>query len=162
MYEMKKLVLLSIALFFGFFILFAQQTDEKELILKKVQDKGKQLQLFFQQGEIDSIAQIFSPNCHVIPEYGEIVEGREAVTKFFSIKFKSGLKITDIKMDPVEQRVYNDIVIELGTCTVKYSTKANPAPITGKFNYLLNWKASKKENYRIRAVSWNSIQFPCK
>ncbi len=158
---MKRLFVLSICFFLGSTILFAQSKDEKAIIIKDIQEKDKQLELFFQDGLVDSIVKLFSPNCHYIPEYRKIIEGRDEVAKSFSSEFKTGLKIIDMKLNPIEHKVYGDIVLELGTCNIKYTTKSNPSPESKKFNYLINWKASKKGNYRIRAAMWNSVKTPC-
>jgi hypothetical protein len=157
---MKKISLTVAGLALGIIISFAQQKEEKELIIKSIREKESNLEVFILKGMTDSIAKIFSPNSHYMPEYGEIGEGRDEVLKWLNSVFRKGLTIKEFKMDPIEQRVYDDIILELGTFTVKYASNAGSSVVTRKYNYLINWKASKKKNYRIRAVTWNSIKAP--
>ncbi len=159
---MRKFILFIAGIIIGFATLFAQTKDEKAIIVKTILEKEKQFEVYLLQGLVDSIDNYFSPNCHFIPEYGEIIEGRDAVSELFSSKFKSGLKIIDMKLNPVEHKVYGDIVLEVGTCIVKYISQSGSESMSKKYNYLLNWKASKKDNYRIRAATWNSVKDPCK
>ena len=163
---MKKLLFIGAVFMLFNAILFGQDKDiednkdNKELIIKSIQSKDKQLVTFIEKKLTDSIAKMFSPNSHLMPEYGDIIESRDAISKFFNSLFKSGLKVTSFKLNPIEHRVYSDIVLEIGTVEVKYSTSSNPAEVKEKYNYLINWKASKKDNYRIRVATWNSLK-PC-
>jgi ketosteroid isomerase-like protein len=163
---MKKLLFVWTVFVLFHAILFGQDKDiedskdNKELIIKSIQSKDNHMVTFIEKKLTDSIAKMFSPNSHLIPEYGDIIESRDDISKYFSSLFKSGLKVTSLKFDPIELRVYGDIVLEIGTVDVKYSTSSNPIEVKKKYNYLINWKSSKKGNYRIRVATWNSLK-PC-
>lgn len=154
---MKKTILIAVAFLFSHVILLAQDKPDKELIIKEIQAKDKKLAKFIQQSLGDSIAKLFSPNCHFIPEYGKIFEGREQVLDFFTSQFKSGVKVSDIKMNPLEHRVYDEIILELGTVDIKFTSSSDQKVVKKQYNYLINWKVSKKGKYRIRAATWNSV-----
>ncbi len=157
---MKSIVLISVVFLLSHVMLLAQNKEEKELIIKTIQANDKQIELFIMQNMTDSITKMFSPNCHFMPEYGELVEEKDAVSKYLSASFKSGVKIKYFKFNPIERKVYGDIVLEIGTFDIKYTLPSNPTEVKAKYNYLINWKASKKGKYRIRVATWNSLKKP--
>jgi hypothetical protein len=158
---MKKSGLL-IFLIFGLLAgVFAQTDDEKKLLINKIQINDDKLELFIKKGMTDSIAELFSPNCHFANEFGTILESRESVKNFYVNDKKSGRKYIDYSLDVIEHKVYDEVILEVGTNTVKYSIGADKRLYTTQYNYMLVWKKSKNDDFQIRAAMWNLIKNPC-
>jgi len=141
--------------------LFAQSKEEKELYVKQVQNIDRKMESFIKKGMIDSVAGLFSPNCHMAGEYGTIVEDREKVQEIFNTDKKAGKKYTEYTLNAFEHKVYDDIVLEIGTNTVRYSIGMDKRLYTTEYNYMLVWKRSKEGKYQIRAAMWNLTKNPC-
>jgi len=157
---MKRFVLVSVFFLLGHVMLHAQNKEEKQLIVKEIQSKDKKLESFVLQNLADSIAQLFTPNCHLMPEFGEIIEGRDEVDKYLTSSMKSGVKISSFKLNPLELKVYGDLVLEIGTFEMKYTASSGATESKARYNYQITWKTSKKGNYRIRFATWNSPKAP--
>jgi hypothetical protein len=158
---MKKSILSLFILMVVVQLLSAQNKAEKELIVKQVQENDRKLETFFKKGMTDSIAGLFSSNCHLATEFGAMVESRDKVKDLYLNDKKTGKKFTDYVLDASEHKVYEDVVLEVGTNTVKYSIGADKRLFTTQYNYMLVWKKSKSGNYQIRAAMWNLTKNPC-
>jgi ketosteroid isomerase-like protein len=141
--------------------LMAQNKEEKELILEQVKLKSGKLSEFMKSSLSDSIASIFSPNCHFIPEHDVIYESRDEVLEHFTGQFKEGMKISKYALESTEFKVYDDIVLEIGVNEIHYTMLPEKKLYKAKYNYMFVWKSSKKGNYRIRAAIWNMPVNPC-
>ena len=114
--------------------------------------------MFWEKSMVDSITDLYTSNCYYIPEFGEMLDSREAVNKKLKIDFKSGLKVLQFTQVPSDHKVYDDLVIEVGVRTIKYSAKTGQAPVTEKYNYQIIWKKTSKGEYKIRSEIWNSVR----
>ena len=139
----------------------AQNKQEKEMILSDIQQMDQKLVNFYKNSQADSLASIFSPNCHFAREFSPIIEGRENVRDMYSKDFKGGVKVTSCKFDVQEQKVYDDLVLEIGTNTIEYTKGPNKILFRDSYNYMFIWKKSKSGKYQIRSAFWNSAKNPC-
>jgi hypothetical protein len=158
---MNKAVL-TLMMLLGTIQLVAAQTDEeKALITKQVQLNDRKLETFIEKGMTDSIANQFSPNCHLVTEFGSIMESRDKVKDFYLSEKKAGKKFVEYSLTATEHKVYSEVVLEVGTNTVKYSIGTDKKLYTTQYNYMLVWKQSKSGNFQIRAAMWNLPKNPC-
>jgi ketosteroid isomerase-like protein len=157
-----KSYFLSALLLIGFAIsLSAQNKQEKELIIKQIQDGDRKFESFMKKGMTDSIANMFSSKCKVATEFGAMIEDREAVGSYFINEKKAGRKYSDYSLKSIDQKVYGDVVVEMGTNVIKYSMGADKRLYTSEYNYMLVWKKSKNGPYQIKAAMWNLVKNPC-
>jgi hypothetical protein len=159
--NMKKNYLLAFLLVSFSMGAFAQTKAEKEQIIKVIQGADRKFESFVKKGMTDSIAGLFSPNCTLAGEFGTLIEDREKVAGYYADEKKAGRKYTEFMLKPVDQKIYDDIVLEMGTNTVKYTIGADKRLYTAEYNYLLIWKRSKNGPYQIRAAMWNLSKNPC-
>jgi ketosteroid isomerase-like protein len=159
---MKKNLLVSLLCIFCAVSVFAQNKEEKKLIIETILKNDSRVEEFFKLGKADSIAEIFSPNSHLMAEFEKLIEKRESIEKHYAALFKSGVKYSEFKLEAEEHKVYDDLVLEIGENNVKYTKGSDSKVISGKYNYMLVWKKSKSGRYQIRAAMWNSIEDPCK
>jgi ketosteroid isomerase-like protein len=157
---MKKLLSLLI-ICLAVINMYAQKAEEKEGIIKKIKDQNQKLALFYKNMQADSIAGLFSPNCHIAREFENIAEGRDQVLALYKKDFKSGTKITNSKFEVIEHKVYDDVVMEIGKHTLEYTTGTDKTVRKTQQNYIFLWKESKSGKYQIRAAFWNSAKNPC-
>ncbi len=158
---MKKIIIGLSVLLGSMQLLVAQTSEEKDQIIKQIQEKDRKLETFIKQGKTDSIAALFSPNCHLAGEYGDLIESREKVKEYYSKEKSSGKKISSYSLTAEEHKVYDDVVLEIGTNTVKYTIGADKKLYITEYNYMLVWKQSKNGPYQIRAAMWNLKKNPC-
>lgn len=158
---MNKLVSIILILLGAMQLIDAQTNEEKNLIIKQIQQKDRKLETFITKGMTDSTANMFSPNCHFAPEYAGIIEGRDEVRAFYAREKKGGKKFVGYSLKAIEHKVYDDVVLEVGTNSIKYSVGANPKVYTAQYNYMLVWKQSKSGKFQIRAAIWNQPKNPC-
>lgn len=140
---------------------FAQTKEEKTLIIDTIKQQDQKLATFYKNSQADSIAGLFSPNCHIAREYSEIVEGRENVLALYNKDFKGGKKIVSCKFNVIEHKVYDQLVMEIGTQTLEYTIGPDKRLYRDQYNYMLIWKKSKEGKYQIRSAFWNSMKNPC-
>jgi ketosteroid isomerase-like protein len=140
---------------------FSQTKEEKALIVESIKGLDQKLAMFYKTSQPDSIVNLFSPNCHYAREFNQIVEGRENVLAIYNKDFKSGMKVVSCKFNVIEHKVYDDLVMEIGTQTLEYSIGPDKRLHKDEFNYMLIWKKSKDGKYQIRSAFWNSIKNPC-
>jgi ketosteroid isomerase-like protein len=141
--------------------LSAQNKEERKMIVAAVMENDRKLEEFFKASNADSIAELFSPNCNLIAEYSKQIEKREEVAAFYKQVFKSGISYADFELEAEEHKVYDDLVLEFGVNTIKFSKGGGKTTTTEKLNYMLVWKKSKTGTYQIRAAMWNSVRNPC-
>lgn len=143
-------------------LLYSQNKEEKKLIIETINQQDRKLEIFYKNSQVDSIAGLFSPNCHLARESNEIIEGRENVKALYNKDFKSGIKYVSCKFEAVEHKVYDDLVLEIGTNTIEYARGPNKILYRDLYNYMFIWKKSKAGKYHIRAAFWNYQKNPCK
>jgi hypothetical protein len=158
---MRKSALIVLVFMGAMQFVCAQNKEEKDIIVKQIQKNDRKLETFFEKGMTDSIAGIFSPNCHMASEYGVMLESRDKVKDFYFSEKKAGKKIIDYTLAALEHKIYDDIVLEVGTNTVKYSIGTDKRLYTTEYNYMLVWKRAKDGSYQIRAAMWNLTKNPC-
>lgn len=140
----------------------AQNKEERKIIRDQIEVNHKLLEEYFKKSNADSLAGMFSPNCHFIMEYQEMVESREDVLSYFKEDFGSGKKVSGFTLDSDEIKIYDDIVLEMGLQTIEYTQLPDKKLHISKYNYMFVWKKSKSDRYRLRAAMWNSAKNPCK
>lgn len=141
--------------------LLAQKKEEKKLIKESIETNDKLLEEYFEKEMVDSIAGMFSPNCHFSMEHSEIVESREKVQQYLKNDLKGNKKISKYRLDPGEIKIYDDIVLEIGTNKVEYTILPDKKLIVREYNYMFVWKKSKDNGYHLRAAIWNLPKDPC-
>jgi len=138
-----------------------QEEEKKEqMIIETVSANSKRLETFYKKSMADSVASMFSSNCHMIREYSEIIESRDLVQQEFKKEFKSDKKISGCKFEPFEVKVYKDIVLEIGINTIEFSKPPDKKLYSEKYNYMFVWKESKSGKYQIRSAMWNYLKKP--
>lgn len=158
---LKKIVLTGLIVC-STIVVLAQNKEEKKLIIEQVKIQDQKLSEFMESSLIDSVVSLFSPNCHYAPEFGGIYESREKVNEALKKDFKNGKKIKYYKLEPIEYKVYGDLILEVGVNKIEYGLPTDKALYVEEYNYMFVWKKSKKDNFRIRSAMWNSPTNPCK
>ena len=159
---MYKRVVLAVFVLLVAVTATAQNKEEKKIIRDQIQENHKLLEEYFKNSNADSIAGLFSPNCHFAMEFQEMIESREDVLSHFKNDFKSGTKVSGSNLEPEEIKIYDDIVLEMGIHTLEYTKLPDKKLHISKYNYMFVWKKSKSGRYHIRAAIWNSKKNPCK
>ena len=158
---MNKILLLQFAFILIAVSAAAQNKEEKKLILASIEQQDQKLATFYKKSQADSIAGLFSPNCHLVREFNSIIEGRENVLALYNKDFKAGIKYVSCKFDVVENKVYDDLVLEIGVNTLEYTKGPDKALYRNSYNYMFVWKKSKEGKYQIRSAMWNLLKNPC-
>ena len=140
----------------------AQNKEERKIIRGQIEENHKLLEEYFKTSNADSLAGMFSPNCHMAMEFEKMVESREDVLEYFKDDFSSGKKISGFNLEADEIKIYDDIVLEMGVQTLEYTQLPDKKLNIRKYNYMFIWKRSKSGIYRLRAAMWNSEKNPCK
>lgn len=139
---------------------FAQKKSEKKAILKQLETSHKLMEIYCQEGLADSLVMLFSPNCHLSMENQPLVESREGVGEYFKNDFLEGKKITTFSFTPEETKIYDEVILELGSCQLEYTRPIAKKLYCTSLNYMFVWKKGKDDKYRIRAAMWNSPKVP--
>ena len=158
---MKQIIFLQLVFIFLSVSVYSQNKEEKKLIIETIKVQDEKLTGFIKNLQVDSIVEMFSPNCHLAREFNEIIEGRDNVRALYNKDLKSGMKIVSCKFEVIEHKVYDDLVLEIGTNIIEYSKGPNKILYRDNYNYMFIWKKSKEGKYRIRSAFWNSIKNPC-
>ena len=140
----------------------AQNKEERKIIRDQIDANHKLLEEYFKKSNADSLAGMFSPNCHFAMEFQAMAESREEVLNYFKKDFGSGKKVSGFKIEPDEIKIYDDIVLEMGVQTFEYTQLPDKKLNVSKYNYMFVWKKSKSDRYHLRAAMWNSGKNPCK
>jgi ketosteroid isomerase-like protein len=159
---MNRIFLIFFAFLFGSMGLFAQKKDNKLKLEQLIQDNDKKLALFYKNAKVDSIAEMYTPNCYYIRDFAERINTKEDVKKKLNSDFKAGFKVLDFSAVPDDYKIYGDVVLEVGILTMKFIDPKSKATLTEKYNYTILWKESSDKKYRIRSETWGYIANPCK
>ena len=152
---MKKNILILPLLLVGVISVHAQKKEEKKLIVETIEQNDQKLKIFWERSMVDSLVDLYTSNSYYIPEYGEMLDSKENIEKKLKAEFKGGLKVLQYNMVPTDHKVYDDLVIEVGVRTIKYTTGENKVPVTEKYNYQIIWKKTSGGKYKIRSEMWN-------
>jgi ketosteroid isomerase-like protein len=159
---MKKLILIFIVLLSGIVNLHAQKKEEKVKIEQQIQANDKKLALFYKKAMVDSIAEMYSPNCYFIRDFSGRIDTREEVKKKLNLDFKEGFKVIDFSLVPDDYKIFGDVVLEVGILTMKFIDPKTKATLTENYNITILWKESSDKKFRIRSEMWGRIANPCK
>jgi regulator of RNase E activity RraB len=165
---------LFFVVFYVFFAVNAQDKDnkkdqkkedkkvEKNLIEKQILENDNKLVAFYKQAKVDSLINMYSTNCYYIMEYKVRIDGRDELEKKLTSDFKAGFKILEMALLPDDHKVYGDMVLEVGVLTIKYISPSTKEIFNEKNNYLILWKKSTDNKFRIRSEMRNLIENPHK
>lgn len=100
-------------------------------------------------GDASALAGMYTDEAKLFPPHGQIVDGREAIQRFWKAAMDSGIKNLNLKTAEVES--LGDTVVEAGTATLFGAD--NKVVDNGK--YLVVWKRVGGK-WRLHRDCWNS------
>jgi uncharacterized protein (TIGR02246 family) len=105
----------------------------------------------FNQGDVGSVADLYTITALLLPAGSEPVKGREAIVQYWQNAMEMGVK--EITLDTVEVEQLDLTAIELGT----YTLKAENGNILDQGKYMAVWK-QENHHWKMQKDIWNSNQ----
>ncbi|WP_181304068.1 DUF4440 domain-containing protein [Rufibacter sp. XAAS-G3-1] len=105
----------------------------------------------FNQGDVGSVADLYTKTALLLPAGSEPVKGREAIVQYWQNAMEMGVKA--ITLDTVEVEQLDLTAIELGT----YTLKAENGNTLDFGKYMAVWK-QENHHWKMQKDIWNSNQ----
>ncbi|MBC3540117.1 YybH family protein [Rufibacter sediminis] len=105
----------------------------------------------FNQGDVGSVANLYTKTALLLPAGSETVKGREAIGQYWQNALEMGVKEMDLHTVEVEQ--LDLTAIEMGT----YTLKAENGRSLDQGKYMAVWK-KESDHWKMQKDIWNSNQ----
>ncbi len=102
-----------------------------------------------EKADATAIAALYTANAKLLPPNSDIVEGTDAIRKFWQAVLDRGVR--GAQLDTVELRVCGDTAVELG----RYRMKAASGEMVDQGKYIVLWK-NVNGLWRLDRDMWNS------
>ncbi len=158
---MKRYGILLIASFMVMVTAAAKEKDPNaDAVLDSVRVKGTLMERYLKAANTDSLQMLFSPNCHLLFPYHEIVESREQVKAYFDEQIRKGKAYRSFTLSPAEIKHYDDIILEIGTCQERFTLLPLKRLYIEEYHYNIVWKRSKSGSFNIRSAVFTPVTKP--
>jgi len=145
---MKRLVSLYITL--GILLITTNVVAEDAKVRDAIETAVKNYMTVFNQGDVASVAALYTEDGQVLPPNSDAVKGRPAIQKFWQGVIDDEGDKSSLQLEIIEVESYGDIVYNL----VKYTIQGEEKVIdTGKNVFLWKQEDGKWKLYR---DIWNS------
>jgi ketosteroid isomerase-like protein len=95
-----------------------------------------------------------------MPNYAEMVSGKEAFQKVSSEMRKAGMKVHSLNFATVDLWTCGDLVCEIGTYGISLTVPGVTHPVADNGKYLNIWEHQSDGSLRIKAEIWNTDVSP--
>ena len=109
----------------------------------------------FTRGDGAGVAGVYTTSAQVFPPQGDIVQGREAIARFWQGVIDSGVK--GVSLATLEVEVYGDMAYEVGT----YNLTGDGGKALDAGKYVVVWK-TEDGKWRVHRDIWNTSMPPSK
>jgi uncharacterized protein (TIGR02246 family) len=118
----------------------------------EIEKANQRFEQAFNKGEAASVAQLYTERATVLPPEANMVEGREAIQRFWQGAIDAGLKNLSLKSVRVDE-YGGDAAREIGRFSVDAPrTKGGASQVDGK--YVVVWRKSGGE-WQLDSDIWN-------
>jgi uncharacterized protein (TIGR02246 family) len=137
-------LLLAFVLCIGIGVATAQQKNTRASIEQLTQ----QFVTALKKGDAAAVAALYSADAKVLPPESEIIEGRQAIQKFWQGLIDAG--VTEMTLQTQEVQAHGDTAYEVGKYTL---TLKGEKPDSGKF--VVVWKR-ENGHWKLHRDIWNT------
>ena len=129
----------------------AGAASDKDEALKAVKESNAALAVALAEGDARAIAAMYTEDARLLPPNARVVQGREAVEKFWKETVAAG--VVGIELITVEVDVLGDTLVEQGRSRILGKAKS----IIDEGKYLVVWKRIDGK-WKLHRDIWNSSE----
>ena len=107
-------------------------------------------------GDYNTIANFYADDAVSLPSYEPIWRGKEAILEGNKKDFESGIKYHSFKGTTTDVFGSGDIVYEIGTYQISFTTPKMTSAMTDYGKYLNVWQKQSDGSWKLKADTWNS------
>jgi len=141
------------ALYFGISVtcimLLSSCIQQSADVSKDIEKANKVFIEAFNQSSPDAVTACYTSNAKIFPTNSEIVEGHEAINKFWTVGMKMGIK--KVLLETLSATAYGHIAIEEGL----YTLYADNDHIIDQGKYIVTWR-KEGGKWKIERDIWNT------
>ena len=145
---MKKSVI-QLGFYFITFLLIVSCTPQPKDISNEIKEANKKFMEAFNASDANTLTMCYTDNAKLFPANSEIIEGHDAINKFWAGAMKMGIK--KAKLETVSATSYGNTAIEEG----KYSLFADNDQPIDQGKYIVTWEKINRE-WKIKQDIWNT------
>jgi uncharacterized protein (TIGR02246 family) len=105
------------------------------------------------KGDVERLAQLYTPDAIALPPDGPVVRGREAIKAMWSGAIRD-LALRDVALDTLDLEVGADTACEVGEARLTLEP-ASSAPTTARMKYVVVWKKAAGR-WQLHRDIWNA------
>ena len=139
-------------------VLLAQKGGNEEL-KNTIQDYNDAMCDAMVKGDYETVFNYYDDKVISMPNYSEMVRGKEAMMEDQAASAASGNKVLSISLKTKKVTDYGDVVVEIGFYNISYKIAEMPEPYNDSGKYLTVWKKDGK-SYKILNEIWNTNVHP--
>lgn len=146
-------------IYLGFFtVLFSLLVREvcgsdlhQEDFVKAIQQANADFGEAYAKSDPKAVAQMYTEKARLLPPNAKVVDGRNAIEKFWKGVMDAGIKTIELKT--VEIELFGNTIVEQGTATLYGDDKV----VVDNGKYLVVWKRNDGK-WKLHRDCWNSSE----
>lgn len=139
--------------------MFAQKGGGNEELKAAIQDYNNAMADAMIKGDYETVYSYYDDKVISMPNYGEMMRGKEALKAHQKEAAAKGNKVISISLKTKKVTDYGDVVVEIGFYQISFKIAEMPNPINDSGKYLTVWKKDGT-SYKILNEIWNTNVHP--
>ena len=132
---------------------FKKTTFDIDSARSQIDEQNKKYMGFYNNGDASGVADLHVDEAIVMPPHVDLVKGKEAIKQAISDEILAGA--TDLVFTTLDMYGNEDYVTEVGRFSLNIKDKGNIV-MNDSGKYICIWKQVSKNNWLIKADTWNS------
>jgi uncharacterized protein (TIGR02246 family) len=158
---MKKLLYKSgLAFLIMTFLVLSASSQTNEELKDKIVKMNQQMAKAMMEGNSQAALTFYAKDAVSLPNYGEMVEGIDAIKKSNEEMLSSGMKVNSMEFNTVKVNTYGNMVSEIGTYKMSATMPGMAAPMEDVGKYHTLWEKQPDGSLKIKVETWNTDKNP--
>ena len=107
-------------------------------------------------GDVETIFSFYTDDIISMPNYSEMIKGKEALKKNDEEMRKAGFQIHSMNFTILDIWSCSDLVYEIGKYGISLTLPGMPQPVADNGKYLTIWQKQSDGSLKIKIEMWNT------
>ncbi|MFQ6084287.1 MAG: YybH family protein [Candidatus Aminicenantia bacterium] len=134
--------------------------DDLKEMKKTIEGISDKLVRAIIDGDVETIFSYYTDDAVSMPNYGEMVKGKEALKKHDEEMRKTGFKIHSMNFTILDLWACGDLVYEIGKYGISLTLPGMSQPVADNGKYLTIWQKQSDGSLKIKIEIWNTDTNP--
>jgi len=130
--------------------------DDLGKLKKQIEGMGDKLVKATIAGDVETIFSFYTDDIISMPNYGEMIKGKEALKKNDEEMRKAGFEIHSMNFTILDIWSCSDLVYEIGKYGISLTLPGVPQPVADNGKYLTIWQKQSDGSLKIKIEMWNT------